>query len=121
LLRNVNCPLVSKHESRLFVHRIGGAVFPGGRAGSAGTSDRFAKECQRCGDVRECEAAGLDSGNGRPRGGECRQDADPRRPARAKAAWTGVVDKMIRAYKAPVSEADAAAIVDSLQATKGAK
>ena len=32
-----------------------------------------------------------------------------------------VVDKMIHAYKAPISEADAAAIVDYLQATKGSK
>jgi hypothetical protein len=38
-----------------------------------------------------------------------------------KATWAGVVDKMIHTYKAPVAEGDVAAIVDYLQATKGAK
>ena len=38
-----------------------------------------------------------------------------------RATWAGVVDKMIHAYKAPVAEGDVAAIVDYLQATKGAK
>ncbi|TAJ82323.1 cytochrome c [Reyranella sp.] len=42
-------------------------------------------------------------------------------PDLAKAAWTGIVEKMIHAYKAPVAEADVAAIVDYLQETRGAK
>jgi mono/diheme cytochrome c family protein len=42
-------------------------------------------------------------------------------PDLTKAAWTGIVEKMIHAYKAPVAEADVAAIVDYLQETKGAK
>ena len=42
-------------------------------------------------------------------------------PALSKAAWTGIVDKMIHAYKAPVDAQQAAAIVDYLQATKGTK
>jgi hypothetical protein len=42
-------------------------------------------------------------------------------PNLSKATWAGVVDKMIHAYKAPVSEGDAAAIIDYLQATKGLK
>ncbi len=42
-------------------------------------------------------------------------------PALTKAMWTGIVEKMIHAYKAPVSEADVAAIVDYLQETKGVK
>lgn len=42
-------------------------------------------------------------------------------PDLSKAAWTGIVEKMIHAYKAPVAEADVAAIVNYLQDTKGAK
>ena len=42
-------------------------------------------------------------------------------PDLSKAAWTGIVEKMIHAYKAPVAEADVAAIVDYLQETSGAK
>ncbi len=42
-------------------------------------------------------------------------------PDLSKAAWTGIVEKMIHAYKAPVAEADVAAIVDYLQETRGAK
>jgi hypothetical protein len=42
-------------------------------------------------------------------------------PALSRATWAGVVDKMIHAYKAPINEADAPAIVDYLQATKGTK
>ena len=42
-------------------------------------------------------------------------------PALPKAAWTGIVEKMIHSYKAPVAEGDVPAIVDYLQATKGAK
>lgn len=42
-------------------------------------------------------------------------------PDLTKAAWTGIVEKMIHAYKAPVAEADVAAIVDYLQEIRGAK
>jgi hypothetical protein len=42
-------------------------------------------------------------------------------PDLSKVAWTGIVEKMIHAYKAPVAEADVAAIVDYLQETKGVK
>jgi hypothetical protein len=42
-------------------------------------------------------------------------------PNFSRATWAGVVDKMIHAYKAPVAEGDVGAIVDYLQATKGAK
>ena len=42
-------------------------------------------------------------------------------PNLSRATWAGVVDKMIHAYKAPVSEGDVPAIVDYLQATKGLK
>lgn len=42
-------------------------------------------------------------------------------PDLSKVVWTGIVEKMIHAYKAPVAEADVAAIVDYLDATKGAK
>lgn len=42
-------------------------------------------------------------------------------PALTKAAWTGIVEKMIHAYKAPVAEADVAVIVDYLRGTRGAK
>jgi mono/diheme cytochrome c family protein len=42
-------------------------------------------------------------------------------PDLSKAAWTGIVEKMIHAYKAPVAETDVAAIVDYLQETKGTK
>lgn len=38
-----------------------------------------------------------------------------------RATWAAEVDKMIHAFKAPVNPADAAAIVDYLQATKGTK
>lgn len=40
-------------------------------------------------------------------------------PDLSKAAWTGIVEKMIHAYKAPVAETDVAAIVDYLAETKG--
>jgi hypothetical protein len=39
----------------------------------------------------------------------------------SRAAWAGVVDKMIHAYKAPVGEKDVPAIVDYLTETKGLK
>jgi hypothetical protein len=42
-------------------------------------------------------------------------------PTLSKAAWAGIVDKMIHAYKAPVDSKDAAEIVDYLAATKGTK
>ncbi|MCA0247220.1 MAG: cytochrome c [Proteobacteria bacterium] len=42
-------------------------------------------------------------------------------PDLTRAVWTDIVEKMIHAYKAPVAEADVAAIVDYLQATRGAK
>lgn len=42
-------------------------------------------------------------------------------PDLTKAAWTGIVEKMIHAYKAPVAEADVAAIVGYLRETKGGK
>jgi cytochrome c5 len=42
-------------------------------------------------------------------------------PPLSKAAWMGIVEKMIHSYKAPVDEGEASAIVDYLQATKGAK
>src|SRR5260370_15836315 len=38
-----------------------------------------------------------------------------------KATWAAVVDKMIHAYKAPISEKDVPAIVDYLAETKGSK
>jgi cytochrome c5 len=41
-------------------------------------------------------------------------------PSLSKEAWQEVVDKMIRAYKAPVGAEDAKAIVDYLARTKGA-
>ena len=41
-------------------------------------------------------------------------------PALPKTAWAAEVHKMIATYKAPVSDADAAAIVDYLARTKGA-
>jgi hypothetical protein len=40
-------------------------------------------------------------------------------PPLSKAAWEGVVHKMIATYKAPVDEADVPAIVDYLDRTKG--
>ena len=40
-------------------------------------------------------------------------------PSLSRTAWQEVVDKMIRAYKAPVSPDDAKAIVDYLVRTKG--
>jgi hypothetical protein len=42
-------------------------------------------------------------------------------PALSKAGWTTEVNKMINAYKAPVDPDDAAAIIDYLTRTKGAK
>ena len=42
-------------------------------------------------------------------------------PNLAKAAWAAEVDKMIHAFKAPIEPAAAAAIVDYLSETKGAK
>jgi hypothetical protein len=41
-------------------------------------------------------------------------------PSLSREAWQEVVDKMIRAYKAPVGAEDAKAIVDYLARTKGA-
>jgi mono/diheme cytochrome c family protein len=41
-------------------------------------------------------------------------------PPLAKAAWQAEVSKMIQVYKAPITPADAAAIVDYLARTKGA-
>src|ERR1700751_831026 len=41
-------------------------------------------------------------------------------PSLAREAWQEVVNKMIKAYKAPVSPDDAKAIVDYLARTKGA-
>ena len=40
-------------------------------------------------------------------------------PALTKAAWQAEVNKMIQIYKAPVAAADAAAVVDYLNRTKG--
>jgi hypothetical protein len=40
-------------------------------------------------------------------------------PSLSRMAWQEVVDKMIKAYKAPVSPDDAKAIVDYLVRTKG--
>lgn len=42
-------------------------------------------------------------------------------PNLPKAAWAGIVDKMIHAYKAPVDDAEMTAIVDYLATTKGSK
>ena len=42
-------------------------------------------------------------------------------PVLSKSAWQAAVTKMINTYKAPVSEDDAAAIVDYLTRTKGAQ
>lgn len=42
-------------------------------------------------------------------------------PDLPRAAWQAEVDKMIHSYKAPVAEADVAAIVDYLARAKGAK
>jgi hypothetical protein len=41
-------------------------------------------------------------------------------PSLSRLAWQEVVDKMITAYKAPISPDDAKAIVDYLVRTKGA-
>jgi hypothetical protein len=41
-------------------------------------------------------------------------------PSLSRVAWQEVVDKMITAYKAPISPEDAKAIVDYLVRTKGA-
>ena len=40
-------------------------------------------------------------------------------PALSKAAWSGIVEKMIHAYKAPVDAKAEALIVDYLEQTKG--
>lgn len=40
-------------------------------------------------------------------------------PDLTRAAWTGIVEKMIHTYKAPIGPSDVPAIVDYLQATKG--
>ena len=42
-------------------------------------------------------------------------------PVLSKSAWQAAVTKMINTYKAPVSEDDAAAIVDYLTRAKGAQ
>jgi hypothetical protein len=42
-------------------------------------------------------------------------------PALTKQAWEAEVTKMVNVYKAPVSAADAAAVVDYLARTKGAR
>jgi mono/diheme cytochrome c family protein len=42
-------------------------------------------------------------------------------PSLPKAAWDEVVQKMISAYKAPISPKDATAIVDYLASTKGTR
>jgi hypothetical protein len=42
-------------------------------------------------------------------------------PNLAKPAWAAEVDKMIHAFKAPIDQGNATAIVDYLSATKGAK
>jgi hypothetical protein len=42
-------------------------------------------------------------------------------PALPKSAWQAEVAKMIQSYKAPVSEEDVAAIVDSLASMKAAR
>jgi hypothetical protein len=42
-------------------------------------------------------------------------------PKLSKSAWTAIVDKMIKIYKAPVASADVPAIIDYLMATKGAQ
>src|SRR5438132_10520903 len=42
-------------------------------------------------------------------------------PALPKAQWEAEVHKMINAYKAPIADADVAAIVAYLAQTKGAK
>jgi hypothetical protein len=42
-------------------------------------------------------------------------------PALAKATWDAIIEKMIHAYKAPVSQTDVTPIVDYLEATKGLK
>lgn len=42
-------------------------------------------------------------------------------PTLSKAAWDGVVEKMIHTYKAPIGQNDVPAIVDYLAATRGVK
>ena len=42
-------------------------------------------------------------------------------PNLAKAVWAAEVDKMIHVFKAPIDEGAAAAIVNYLSETKGAK
>jgi mono/diheme cytochrome c family protein len=42
-------------------------------------------------------------------------------PPMPRAKWQAVVDKMRSSYKAPVSDADANAVVDYLASVKGAK
>lgn len=40
-------------------------------------------------------------------------------PALSKSAWESVVQKMMKAYKAPIDESDVPAIVNYLASTKG--
>jgi mono/diheme cytochrome c family protein len=42
-------------------------------------------------------------------------------PSLSKTTWEEIVNKMIQAYKAPISPADAAAVVDYLTRAKGQK
>ncbi len=42
-------------------------------------------------------------------------------PSMTRTAWQAEVEKMIRVYKAPVDSKDAAAIIDYLARTKGAR
>jgi hypothetical protein len=42
-------------------------------------------------------------------------------PDLSRTAWAAEVDKMIHAFKAPIGAADVPAIIDYLQATRGAK
>ena len=83
------------------LHRIGsaevptsGALFPGGKGADAVNNNCLA-----------CHSA----------------DHLLNQPSLSKTAWEEVVNKMINAYKAPISPADAAAVVDYLTRTKGQK
>jgi hypothetical protein len=42
-------------------------------------------------------------------------------PSLSKAGWTEVVEKMVKGYKAPITEEDQAKIVDYLVSIKGIK
>jgi hypothetical protein len=42
-------------------------------------------------------------------------------PSLSKAGWTEVVEKMVKGYKAPITEEDQAKIVDYLYTIKGIK